>query len=241
MDSMISESNTIIKLNEDLTFIDASQTKYSQVKISENTLSSTLEKPKANNSLGKTLGVIIGVILLVVILGAVFQFEGTPIEVTEQISPEQPTSHNDEFIFEKYINQHYGYCIEYPSRMLFPSGESENGDGQSFNDRDNMTRMVVYRDYRLNVETGEESDLASAYQEDTRTDNPQYPSRIITYKRLLKKFFVISGYNHGKIFYQKTIINHGELATAKIEYPESKKEYFNIVSEKIFNSFKEVE
>ncbi len=35
-------------------------------------------------------------------------------------------------IYETYYNHRYDYSIDYPKDVLFPQGESDNGDGQKF-------------------------------------------------------------------------------------------------------------
>lgn len=144
----------------------------------------------------------------------------------------------DDFKFETYCNGRFGFCIDYPSSKLYPQGESGNGDGQVFKSKDAETTLWVYRDFRDNEDPDVEFEIATAFNLDSWGNNPDKPKRVITYKKLGKKFYVVSGYNEGKIFYQKTIITDEGLATSLIEYPESEKEYYNKVSETIFKSFK---
>ena len=62
--------------------------------------------------------------------------------------------------------------------------------------------------------------------------------QVITYQKLGKDFYVISGLKKGKVFYQKTIIKDEAFAYAILEYDESDKMTFFKVSSRIFKSFK---
>lgn len=143
-----------------------------------------------------------------------------------------------EINYETYCNQRFGFCIDYPTDMLFPQGESGNGDGQIFKSKDAENTLRAYRDYRDNIDPETQYTIESAYNEDSWGNNPDEPKRVITYKKLGKAFFVVSGYNDGKIFYQKSIIKDGQLFTCLIEYNESDKEIYNNISDRISKSFK---
>jgi hypothetical protein len=140
----------------------------------------------------------------------------------------------DDFKFETYCNSRFGFCIDYPSNKLFPQGESANGDGQIFTSEDTETTLWVYRDFRDNAYVEDEFTIKSVFNSDIQTNNP---NRSITYKQLGTDYYVVSGYNEDKIFYQKTMITDKGLATSLIEYPESEREYYDKVSETIFTSF----
>ncbi|HEX7415258.1 MAG TPA: hypothetical protein VF411_14535 [Bacteroidia bacterium] len=144
----------------------------------------------------------------------------------------------EEIKYETYCNQRYNFCIDYPSGLLFPQGESDSGDGQVFKSKDAENTLTVYRDFRDNINPDQTYTIEDAYNEDSRGNNSDKPKRVITYKKLGKSYFVVSGYNEGKIFYQKTAITGGELKTCLLEYKEIDKEVYNKISERIFKSFK---
>jgi len=61
----------------------------------------------------------------------------------------------------------------------------------------------------------------------------------VSYKIYRKNFFVISGANDGKIFYQKTMAKSGgAFVTFTIEYDESERESYDKIVTKIVDSFK---
>ena len=58
----------------------------------------------------------------------------------------------NEYLFKKYHNSRFDYCVWYPSKVLVPHGESENGDGQSFMSDDMKFRMIVSAVYNIGNE-----------------------------------------------------------------------------------------
>ena len=154
---------------------------------------------------------------------------------TAKVSDSKNTSN---IKYETYCNGRFGFCIDYPLNILFPQGESANGDGQVFMSKDAENTLWVYRDYRDNTNPKEAYDISLAFEEDTWADGSGDSKRVVTYKHLGKNYYVVSGYNNGKIFYQKTILTTDGLATALIEYREKEKDFYDKVSEQIFKTFK---
>lgn len=144
-----------------------------------------------------------------------------------------------EVSIKTYCNSRFNFCIDYPS-TLYPQGESDNGDGQVFKSKDAKNKLVVFGRNHIDIENDIETALQSAFDLDSWGNNPDTPQKVITYKKLGKTFYVVSGYNNGKIFYQKTILLHDRegLGTALIEYSESEKVFYNKISETIFKTFK---
>ncbi|MES2627594.1 MAG: hypothetical protein V4616_01375 [Bacteroidota bacterium] len=141
--------------------------------------------------------------------------------------------------YASYCNSTYNFCVDYPEGLLYPQPESDNGDGRSFKDKNGNKVLIVYRTVPMD-ETGETLTLDQQFEIDLRgMNNPAgNEGRTITYNRLGKNFYVISGFNQGKIFYQKTVLIKAGLAYAYMEYPEAEKEVYGPVAKKIFTSFK---
>ena len=137
---------------------------------------------------------------------------------------------------ESYCNHKFYYCIDYPVELLYPEGEAENGDGQAFKSADGSTLLLVYRDFRDNMYPENTFTIETAFKEDLKSHSK--PPKTISYKTCTNDFFVISGHNNGKIFYQKTILADGQLVTSILEYNDNEKEIYNAVAERIFKSFK---
>jgi len=161
---------------------------------------------------------------------------GTGNEKTTENSAQKENT--GEITYKTYCNNRFGFCIDYPSDKLYPQGESGSGDGQIFTSKDAENTLWVYRDFRDNEDPDANFNLESAFNTDSQGNNPENPKRVITYKKLGKTFYVVSGYDSGKIFYQKTILTEQGLATALFEYSEKEKDVYDKVSEKIFKSFK---
>lgn len=126
-----------------------------------------------------------------------------------------------------YQNARYGYSITYPSQLLLPLGESDNGDVQTFEGGD--ARLLIWANPNPEV-LGET--LESMFNE--RTNNPD---REVTYKVLRDDWFVISGYEAGQIFYEKTFVRGGVEYTFSITYAQGVRGTFDAVVDSLEDSF----
>ena len=130
-------------------------------------------------------------------------------------------------IYKTYINARFGYSIAYPSSLLEPQGEADNGDGQIF--KNDNAEMRVYGTNLLLNET-----LEKEYQALLEASDG-----IVAYKLLRTNFFVISVRSDGEIYYRKTIEkDDGAFVTFEIRYKESKKKIYDKAVKKIVKSFK---
>jgi hypothetical protein len=120
-----------------------------------------------------------------------------------------------------YLNTRYGYRISYPDHLMVAQGESANGDGQAFQGAG--ARLVVWASQPpavLNetVETRFEQELSK-------------PNREVTYQVLRDDWFVVSGYEAGQIFYQKTFVRNGLEYSFVLTYlPEVRGTFDGVVS-----------
>jgi len=141
--------------------------------------------------------------------------------------------------YRVYHNARFAYSISYPVDILVPQGESDNGDGQKFRSKDGRTEMIVYGSYQVEKET-----LRKLYQAEVSAPPTDRPKRVVTYQRLGGNWFVISGRENGRVFYQKTILKREKGAgsqifiTFRIEYDEAQKGAFDPITAKIARSFK---
>jgi hypothetical protein len=134
--------------------------------------------------------------------------------------------------YRTYHNSRFDYSISYPADLLIPQGESVNGDGQRFLSKDRRTELLVYGSHNslnqmLNEVFTQESERSS-----------DHPNRVVTYKVLRGDWFVVSGTENGRIFYQKTMLRESIFKTFRIEYDESQKQTFDSVTAFIARSFK---
>jgi len=141
--------------------------------------------------------------------------------------------------YGKYCNARFGYCIDYPIGIIYPQPESYNGDGRVFKNKQGEEILTVWGRNNSDPDFGHIS-IEQQFNDDLHGGEEENGSKdlVITYQKLGKTFFVISGYNKDKIFYQKTIVKGDAFAFAILEYDESEKTTFDSVSERIFKSFR---
>lgn len=127
-------------------------------------------------------------------------------------------------VYKTYSNARYNYSISYPSNLLVPQGEADNGDGQAFRSKDSAAEMRVYGSQNLG------GGLAAAYNEAQAGKN-------VTYKTMKGNWFVVSGRDGDRIFYQKTMLSNDELKTFIIEYDAAQKSIYDAVTTRVARSF----
>lgn len=137
--------------------------------------------------------------------------------------------------YRLYCNERFGYCIEYPP-ILIPQPESENKDGRVFKDNQSETVLTVYGSYPVQQENVVDG-LKAAFEKELQASD-QDKNHVITYKKLGKQFYVVTGHQGNKIFYHKTIIKDDALAYALLQYDEKEKDNYRAVSERIFTSLR---
>jgi hypothetical protein len=142
------------------------------------------------------------------------------VGVLAQTAPAQKT-------YKTYSNARFAYSISYPSDLLKPQGEAENGDGQIFLAKDGA-EMRVYGSNNVLEQT-----LKDVYQEALND-----LGKGVTYKLLRRDYFVVSGKKDGKIYYRKTIKRDDQFLTFTIEYDAGDKAVYDKVTTKIVASFK---
>ncbi len=133
--------------------------------------------------------------------------------------------------YRTYHNARFEYSIAYPVNILIPQGESANGDGQRFLSKDGRTEMLVYGSYNSLDQT-----LRAVLEQET--SSTEHPNRVITYQVLRANWFVVSGLENGRVFYQKTMLRNETFKTFRIEYDESRKRTFDPITATIARSFK---
>lgn len=127
-------------------------------------------------------------------------------------------------VYKTYSNARYAYSISYPASLLTPQGEADNGDGQAFRSSDGAAEMRVYGSQDLG------GGLSGAYSE-------AQAGKEVTYKTMKGNWFVVSGRDGGKIFYQKTLFKGGVFKTFLIEYDAAQKSTYDAVTTRVARSF----
>jgi hypothetical protein len=134
--------------------------------------------------------------------------------------------------YRTYHNARFDYSISYPANLLIPQGESVNNDGQSFLSRNGRTELLVYGSYNSLDQT-----LREVFEQESGR-SAEHPNRVVTYKVLRNDWFVVSGTENGRIFYQKTMLRNSTFKSFRIEYDKSEKQTFDPITVFIARSFK---
>lgn len=127
-----------------------------------------------------------------------------------------------------YVNHRYGYALAWPKRLLNPMGESDAGDGQVFAASDGRAELRCWGSINDTPRLTIPEALAQAQAE---------PGRQTTYRHAGRDFFVLSGYTGDTIFYRRSILADGVLATFELTYETSLKVLFDPVIEDISAGF----
>ncbi len=130
-----------------------------------------------------------------------------------------------------YTNPRFAYSVSYEPNLFLPQGESANGDGQEFLSTDGKATLKVYGGLNSLSET-----LEQRYKKEMQFE-PGSAKKEITYHRLKKNFFVISGIENGRTFYKKTFLVGDVFKTIVLEYPTQSRSTYDPVTEKIVRSF----
>jgi hypothetical protein len=133
--------------------------------------------------------------------------------------------------YQTYNNARFAYSVSYPSDVFTPQGEADNGDGQRFMSRDGHAALIVYGSHNALGQT-----LRGAYSE-ASSRTREHP-RHVTYRTLGRNWFVVSGTEGGRIFYQKTILVNGIFKTVRLEYDEAQRNIYNPITTRIVRSFR---
>lgn len=114
-----------------------------------------------------------------------------------------------------YSNARFNYWVHVPSDLT-ALPPPDNGDGQAWRSQDGRVRVAAWGSYGPGVLDIPKPSAFLAWSE----KNEREGGNRITYRKLLKEAFVLSGYlKDGRIFYQKTLVKDGTAATVRIEYP----------------------
>ncbi len=110
-----------------------------------------------------------------------------------------------------YHNDRFGYTVDYPSDLLVPQGEADNGDGQVFKARKGDATLTVFGQYLM-------KDLPS--QCDALATARSFDGANITYKVAKPDLSIASGYRKpGVVFYLKKVKAGGTCLSLELAYP----------------------
>lgn len=130
--------------------------------------------------------------------------------------------------YVRYDNSQYRYSLAYPDSLFGPVQPIGEGRGMEFATSDSTARILVYAD-----EESSQDDLEEQYQ-----NALQQPDGRVTYRARESSWYIISGTMDQRVFYEKSILSGGMLRTLRVEYPESRRDYFDAVTAVMSTSFK---
>lgn len=129
--------------------------------------------------------------------------------------------------YTRYENPQYRYSLAYPDSLYRPVQPIGEGRGMEFSTSDSTSRILVYAD-----EESSQDDLEEQYQ-----NALQQPDGRVTYRARESTWYIISGTANGQVFYEKSVLSGGMLRTLHIEYPASRRGYFDAVTAVMSASF----
>lgn len=131
-----------------------------------------------------------------------------------------------------YENQRFGYRLAYPGTWFQTGPVSANGDGRAFTSRDGAARVVVF-----GAHNSEGLSLRD-YRETLLSDYGDYGD--LTYSPVGNTWFVLSGYQGDRIYYQKVMFSCGGriINALSISFPESEKPAYSPIIEGIEDRFR---
>jgi hypothetical protein len=146
---------------------------------------------------------------------------------TPDVSGVPPTT---SYHFRKYTNAKFGYSISYPEGLFVPIPSESSDDGQTFRSPDKRALLRVlgrYIDPATTIERMFQADQKSGAEH----------NRQITYRVQRQNWFVISGLEGNKIFYQKSILTGNSVANMFVLYDETLNTIFDPIVDRVSRSF----
>lgn len=133
--------------------------------------------------------------------------ERPPVEVTEKGSV-------DPNALAAYVNSRFGFKVSYPQGVLFPQGESANGDGQVFTSRDAAFVLTAWGERKA-----EGSSVEELFAYESRGLVQPNPNLVVSYKRRKDNWFVVSGTEGSVGIYRRVQIDSDHITRIEMRWP----------------------
>ena len=142
------------------------------------------------------------------------------------------TAHSDELVaYDTYHNDRYDYSVDYPT-FLIPQGEADSGDGQKFFSKDKKIQILVYYQFKDDVNAdGESLPIEKAYEEELLSKEG------VISKKLEKDYYFIES-QVGDMIVTDYVLWRNQYFHMYFEYPKSEKHRMKNVIEHVIKSFK---
>lgn len=128
-----------------------------------------------------------------------------------------------------YVNARFGTAADVPAGLLSPLPPPDNGDGMAFESADGAVRLTIFG--RYNVFDRNLSGLKGADLDDGGYSD-------VTYQTRGDDWYVLSGYDGGRIFYRKVLLSaDGEVVhTLQLDYPPEERDTWDPLVKHIADS-----
>ena len=137
----------------------------------------------------------------------------------------------DEGGWNAYRNERFGFGLRYPANIFSVEKRAEAGDAQLFATKDDEARLLVGAFKNVDKHS------VAAYQDYVLRKS--YPSYTATYQRRGETWFVVSGHNATKTFYEKVMFTCGGrlINSFAMTYPSDQGSRFDPIVERIEDTF----
>ncbi len=124
----------------------------------------------------------------------------------------------------EYCNERFEYCLNYPAAFE-PFGSSKSGDGQIFYIDGGKIELLVWGSVN-----GQNRSLEQEKAYISQNRNVVYQT---LNDKIKPNFFVVTGFENGKIYYLRTEKTQTGFRSFEIRYPKEEKEKYDKFVEKI--------
>jgi hypothetical protein len=140
--------------------------------------------------------------------------------------------------YTTYFNERQSFYISYPSHIFVlkkPESAYHYGGEQSFVSKDGRASMFISSFYKADF-----SDIGwnGVPLKQLYAEALQQKGRTVTYKASGNNWYVVSGMQDGKVFYEKFILASDRKIEFNIRYPKSQEKIYDAITEKVVKSIK---
>ena len=131
-----------------------------------------------------------------------------------------------------YVNDRFGFSLRYPADVFAPERRSEAGDGEVFVATQGRGRLLV------GAFENRDGHSVASYMDLIRRQS--YSDYEVSYAPRGQTWFVLSGENSDKVFYEKVMFScQGRIINSfALVYPIERKRQFDPIVEAIENTFR---
>lgn len=147
--------------------------------------------------------------------------ERSPAEVKENVKVDPDT-------LAAYENSRFGFKVRYPHGVLFPQGESANGDGQVFASSDAAFMLTAWGERKA-----EGSSIDELFEYESRGLVKPNQKLVVTYKRRKDNWFVVSGTEGSVGIYRRVQIESDHITRIEMRWPVDQIDRWRSIIEKV--------